>query len=387
MDPPFDYLKLDKTMSTRGVDFLLATSPHNVQYLLGGYRFFFFEHFRAIGTSCYLPCVGYCVGDGERTFYIGNPMEDWQLASEPVWPREIVTNSWTSTETADSAAGFIRSWDLSNGTIAIEASFLPADAEAKLKAGLPDATFVDAFEILEELRAVKSVQEIELLSYAADAIVDSMESVISAAVPGTTRADLVAALRREEVTRGLLFEYCAISTGRSGNRYGSSDRWESGCVASLDSGGSYRGYIGDLCRMACMGSPTTKMKELLAEIDAVQLAARAKVLAGEKGEAIYGAAATCQEQCPHGFDMTFVAHGMGLVSHEAPRLSDHAGVPYPATHASRALEPGMVLSLETHILDEEVGFIKLEDTVVVTDGKALGLGDRLRSWNLPAGCE
>ena len=46
---------LDET----GIDLVLAVTKHNVQYLLGGYRYFFFEHADAIGTGRYLPVVGY----------------------------------------------------------------------------------------------------------------------------------------------------------------------------------------------------------------------------------------------------------------------------------------------------------------------------------------
>ena len=44
-------------------------------------------------------------------------------------------------------------------------------------------------------------------------------------------------------------------------------------MLSLDSGGNYHGYIGDLCRMGVMGEPDQELKDLLAEIDAVQQAA------------------------------------------------------------------------------------------------------------------
>src|SRR3954452_19040516 len=46
---PFDSARLDKLMDDAGIDALLVTSKHNVQYLLGGYRFFFFDYMDAIG--------------------------------------------------------------------------------------------------------------------------------------------------------------------------------------------------------------------------------------------------------------------------------------------------------------------------------------------------
>ena len=37
------------------MDAAVISSKHNIQYLFGGYRFFFFDHFDAIGVSRYLP--------------------------------------------------------------------------------------------------------------------------------------------------------------------------------------------------------------------------------------------------------------------------------------------------------------------------------------------
>ena len=62
----------------------------------------------------------------------------------------------------------------------------------------------------------------------------------------------------------------------------------------------------------------------------------------------------------------FLAHGMGLVSHEAPRLTNTGPVPYDAYDADRPLETGMVVSVETTLQHPRRGFIKLEDTVIVS---------------------
>ena len=52
---PFDTKRLDALMDNAGIDVLLATSKHNVQYLLGGHRAFFFDYMDAFGISRYLP--------------------------------------------------------------------------------------------------------------------------------------------------------------------------------------------------------------------------------------------------------------------------------------------------------------------------------------------
>ena len=82
----------------------------------------------------------------------------------------------------------------------------------------------------------------------------------AATVPARPRPELTDALRREEVNRGLTFEYCLIAAGTSHNRAPSEQRWENGDVLSLDSGGNYHGYIGDLARMAILGSRTPNSK-------------------------------------------------------------------------------------------------------------------------------
>ena len=48
---PFDAARLDKLMDAAGMDVLIATSKHNVQYLLGGHRAFFFDYMDAMGLS------------------------------------------------------------------------------------------------------------------------------------------------------------------------------------------------------------------------------------------------------------------------------------------------------------------------------------------------
>ena len=104
------------------------------------------------------------------------------------------------------------------------------------------------------------------------------------------KQELVEALRREEVNRGLTFEYCLITAGTSLNRAPSDQVWGAGDILSLDSGGNYKGYIGDLCRMAIQGEPDSELEDLLAEVDEIQMAARKPIRAGANGGEIYASA-------------------------------------------------------------------------------------------------
>ncbi|MCB1486289.1 MAG: aminopeptidase P family protein [Bauldia sp.] len=377
---PFDSARLDALLDAAGIDVLVVSSKHNIQYLLGGYRFFFFDHFDAIGLSRYLPLLVYVRGKPDDAAYFGNPMEGYEEALGKFWTPRF-EKGWGSVPVTEQAAAFITRLGKQRGRIGVERAFLPADAEEALRRALPEAGIVDAVVPLERLRAIKTPQELDLLRTASDRVVEAMLAVMTGHGPGSTKLELTEALRREEVQRGLTFEYCLITAGTSTNRAPSDQVWGEGDILSLDSGGNYKGYIGDLCRMAIQGEPDSELVDLLAEIEAIQQAARTPIRAGARGGDIFAAAEPLVRQSSHGNTLDFVAHGMGLISHEAPRLTSNGPVPYPGDDADRPLAAGMVLSIETTLAHPRRGFIKLEDTVAVTEDGWEAFGDGARGWN------
>jgi Xaa-Pro aminopeptidase len=379
MRPPFDSEHLDALMEEGGIDLVVATSKHNVRYLLGTHSFFS-EHFEAIGVDRFLPMVGYRRARSEEAFAIWSEMERWQHEVEPFWVHAPITRCQTSLEATAVLVDQVHELSLGSGTLAIEHSFLPASALAALQRSLPQATLVEAGPVLDELRAVKTAGELRLLRQASEAIVESLETVARAVGVGITTREIAELVRIEETVRGLNFEYLLAATGPSFNRVPSGARWEEGAILSLDSGGEKHGYIGDLCRMAVLGEPTSRMEDLLGQVRSIQAAARQPIRAGAIGVEIYESALAEVARCSDRELAGFVAHGMGLVSHEAPRLTDSGPIRYPATHRDRPLSAGMVISIETELRAPGVGLIKLEDTVVVTEDGHEAYGDAARDW-------
>lgn len=379
---PFSVAKLDALLDQSGIDVLLASSQHNVQYLLGGYRYYFFEHSDAIGLGRYLPVVGYVKGRRDLAFYVGSGDESWGIEVFPIWPERISTVSWTARESAAVTAEYLKSIGAAAPRIALELEFWPTSAWELLRSELPNAAFVDATEILEELRAVKTPGELNLLRIAGAGIVDSMLATFDWIRPGVAETEIVQQLRMEETLRGLDFGFALIATGPTFGRGPSSRKIARGEILSLDTGGRYQGYLADMARMAVLGEPTALMNELLDEVLSVQSAARTPIKAGILGIEIYESAQQAAKSCSHRENMQFVAHGMGLISHEAPRLAVSGPVPYEAKYANKPLEAGMVLSIETHVKHSEVGFVKLEDTIVVTESGWEAFGDWGRGWNI-----
>jgi Xaa-Pro aminopeptidase len=378
---PFDAERLDRLMDEAGIDVLCASSKHNVQYLLGGHRAFFFESMDAMGLSRYLPVLIYPKGNLQKAGYFGHRMEGFQKENAPFWVGEAQTNSSGTLDTMAKAIDHMRRAGIRTARIGAELSFLPVDAGNALRKAFPDSEIVDAVFVLERLRAVKSPAELAQLRIASEGVIDSMLAVISKHGPGASKRELTEALRREETSRGLTFDYCLITAGTSLNRAPSEQKWEKGDILSLDSGGNYKGYIGDLCRMGILGEPDAELEDLLGVIAEIQAQARRPIRRGAQGGEIFAAALAVVENSPHRPYLDFLAHGMGLVSHEAPRLTSTGPVPYSAYDATRGLESDMVISVETTMHHPKRGFIKLEDTVVVTDQGCEGFGDAGRGWN------
>jgi Xaa-Pro aminopeptidase len=378
---PFDADRLDRLMDEAGIDILVATSKHNVQYLLGGHRAFFFESMDAMGLSRYLPVLVYPKGGRQKAAYFGHRMEGFQKENDPFWVSESQTNSSGSVDAMQKAIDYVRKLGVRPRRIGAELSFLPVDAGTAVRNAFSGSEMVDAIFVLERLRAVKSPEELRKLRIASERVIESMLAVIASHGPGTTKRELTEALRREETSRGLVFDYCLITAGSSLNRAPSEQKWGKGDVLSLDSGGNYHGYIGDLCRMAIHGEPDAELEDLLSEIEHIQRASMKPIKVGAMGSAIYAAAEPLVHKSKHHNHMHFLAHGMGLVSHEAPRLTATGPVPYDAYDASRPLETGMVVSVETTLQHPQRGFIKLEDTVAVTDTGFDIYGESGRGWN------
>ena len=132
----------------------------------------------------------------------------------------------------------------------------------------------------------------------------------------------------------------------------------------MDSGPSLRGYVSDIQRQACIGSPSDLERSLFDRGRAGFDAALGAIRAGAPVRSIYEAATEAMAEFPGGrthAHIRFMGHGIGLVNHEPPWLTDDS---------EAVLESGMTLSIEIpsyDVPDYRVigGF--LEDMVLVTD--------------------
>ncbi|MGB4585806.1 MAG: Xaa-Pro peptidase family protein [Rectinemataceae bacterium] len=373
MNIPFEYSLLRRLMGDQGIALAVASTRHNVRYLLGGYYYHFHENSTRIARSQYLPFVGITAAAPEASFYVHRPDEAGQMGTTELW---IPNRAEALRGTLSSAAALVervRALGLEKARIGLEMPFLPADAFLALRKDLPDADFVDATAVFEELRARKSPGELAIMRQAYANLAEAIHEAFLASSPGDTTKDIAKRVEMEIAERGLSYLFALVCAGPGFLRAPSQARWEKGQILHIDAGGSDRDYVADICRMGCIGEPSPLARELHRACIQVQDEVRAEVKPGLSCRALVETGEKASRSFPFSRYARFVVHGIGMVPYEPPVFS-------PAS--DRALEEGMVLSIETDFLHPEVGHVKIEDAVAVTAKGCEGLGDAGRDWTI-----
>ncbi len=370
---PFDSAKLNHLLEQAGIDLVLATSRHNVRYLSGGY----YDHFHALaprgGSSQYVAFVGIPRGRLESAFYVGGASERRQLEAMPTWLPSVDLSGGTTTQSARAAAAQVRSRVAESATIGVELPFLPADSFVTLQSELPHARFVDVTNVLHELRAIKTEAELSTMRTVANYVAESIVAAFRVGHDGVTTRDLSAVVAHQMADRGVEFLWSFTCAGPSYLRAPSSMTWDRGRVLHLDCGGEIGDYLADICRMGCRGEPSSLARELHAECLELQNQIRRFIRPGTPYGDLAVEGENALRRLPHANLGRFVAHGIGMVSHEQPMI---------AKGSTRTLEAGMVLSIETEFLEPSVGHVKIEDVVAVTPDGYEGMGDLGRDWQI-----
>src|SRR5277367_568208 len=141
---PFDTDRLDRLLDEAGIDVLILTSKHNVQYLIGGHRAFFFESMDAMGLSRYLPVFVYAKGEAQKAAFFGHRMERFQNENSPFWVTELNTKSSGSVDAMEKALAYARTLMPNAKRIGAELAFIPADAVDVLRKAFPRGEIKDA---------------------------------------------------------------------------------------------------------------------------------------------------------------------------------------------------------------------------------------------------
>jgi len=227
--------------------------------------------------------------------------------------------------------------------------------------------WLPAPDIIGKLRRTKDADEMARLQSAIDVSDRAFERLEAALTPEMTElqaSDIFAANVKAEGGDDISFE-TIVAGGPNGampHARPTDAALGAGRPIVIDMGAKVRGYCSDLTRTVVIGTPDPKFHEIYDIVFEAQQNAISKVEPGMTGLQAHNlahdviAAAGYGERFGHG-----LGHGVGLAVHEDP---------YLGRSAKDVLEEGMVFTIEPGIYLPGWGGVRIEDIVVLENGKA-----------------
>ena len=264
-----------------------------------------------------------------------------------------------------------------------------ATADALRERGI-DVT-VDGDNRLRDIRAVKTdaeVEDIREAQHANEAAMRAAEDLLAEADVATKRSDaetgtllsggepLTSERVAEEIEVTLLRHGCALDETIVAGGAQAADPHDRGSgplrakeaiIVDIFPRSKATKYNADMTRTFCVGEPPSALREWYDLTERALDAALDAVEPGATGADVHAAACEVYEDAGEptfrtdpetetGF-IHSTGHGIGLAVHENPRLASGGG----------ELEPGHVITVEPGLYDPDVGGVRIEDLVVVTE--------------------
>ena len=225
------------------------------------------------------------------------------------------------------------------------------------------ATLKPLSNIVENLRTIKTPEEIELIKKAAWISDEAFKYILTFIKPGVSEIDIANELEfhmRKNGATGAAFDIIIASGHRSALPHGvASDKIiEEGDMLTLDFGAYYQGYRSDMTRTIAVGEPPEKLMEIYQIVyDSLQIALSSMKagITGKEADSFsrdFIKAKGYGQNYGHGS-----GHGIGLDIHENIFMS---------TVCEDILEENMVLTVEPGIYIPDFGGVRIEDDVIVT---------------------
>jgi Xaa-Pro aminopeptidase len=221
--------------------------------------------------------------------------------------------------------------------------------------------------LVNELRRVKTEEELEAMGRAIRTVEHAMKAVTPLVVPGKTMAQLAEAVERELRAAGSRTPSFAthIFTGLGDNDLDSHaatahEPMQEGTSVMFDFGGVVDGYCSDFGRTIYCGDPPDDYSEVYDVMLAAQEAGRAAAAAGTPASEVNAACRRPIEEAGLGEHFRHrMGHGIGMDVHERPFISTEDETP---------LEPGMTFTDEPSIIIPGRFSVRIEDIVACEEG-------------------
>ena len=250
--------------------------------------------------------------------------------------------------------------------IGFEGLVMTVAQHSYLKKELPAVEFKSV--TIDDLRQVKDSAEIANIREACDIADKAFKKVLNVIKPNVREIEVAAELEyfmRRLGSEKAAFETIVASGWRGSLPHGiaTEKKISAGELVTMDFGAIYNGYCSDITRTICVGKASAEQKKIYNTVLDAQLFGLEIITAGKGGVEID--AAVRDRLTAAGYGNYFVhglGHGVGLEIHEEPRLSKLS--------KCESLLANMIVTDEPGLYIENFGGVRIEDTVLVTNGKA-----------------
>ncbi|MBU1355996.1 MAG: Xaa-Pro peptidase family protein [Candidatus Edwardsbacteria bacterium] len=229
----------------------------------------------------------------------------------------------------------------------------------------PKKKFIPVSGMAENLRQVKTSDEIQKIARAAQIADLAFAKIIKFIKPGLTEKTIAAQLDHTLKMLGSTnpsFD-SIVGSGPNGalpHAQPGERKVRKGDFIVLDFGAIFQGYHSDMTRTVCLGKPSEKHLKIYDIVTKAQAAGLKAVKAGVKGREADLAARKIINDAGYGkYYGHGLGHGVGLAVHEAPGVGMKSENPLPE-NSIVTVEPGIYLP--------GWGGVRIEDLVVVAKG-------------------
>lgn len=230
-----------------------------------------------------------------------------------------------------------------------------------------DTNFVLGTEVMENIRMIKTKDEIKHLKEAANIADRVFSDIVKFIRPGIMERDIknkIEELFMEKGAEGLSFDTIVASGPNSSKPHYNDDSRviEKNDIIILDFGCKYNGYCSDMSRTVFVGTPTEEQRKIYnivldANMEAEKFA--------EKGVTAGDVDKTARDIIDDaGYGKYFInrtGHGIGMDVHEGPYIKEKNAL---------QLDNGMAFSIEPGIYLPGKYGMRVEDIVIIEDGKS-----------------
>ncbi|MBA3724920.1 MAG: aminopeptidase P family protein [Armatimonadetes bacterium] len=333
--------KLRSRMSEAGIDAMLVTAIDNVRWLTG--------FSGSSGAALVTQSDGIFISDSRYREQAGEEVRGL--------PVEIYQSPKSLAETMAEAAK-----NLGLPKLAFEAEHVSVATFNSWKERFNGVALEPASNIADQLRMVKTAEEIEKIK-AACGVADSCWSHVQRMLqPGVSEYDIGLDIEFfiRRLGAQLAFSPIVVSGPRSARPHGypSERKLENGDFVTMDFGANVDGYNSDITRTIVIGEPTKRHREIWNAVLEAQLAAIDAIRPGKGAQEID--ALSREVLAKYDFAKYFghgLGHGLGRLVHDIGGMN---------AVSKDILEEGQVWTVEPGVYIEAFGGVRIEDDIVVT---------------------